>query len=375
MSAGDAPGILLAGGGTGGHIFPLLAVAESAREVEPKVQCRFVCSARPLDAEILTREGEAFDAIPARPFGVRPRSLARFAMGWGASVRAARDVLRAHRPGVIITSGGFVSAPIVQAARTEPVPVIAVNLDAVAGRANRWVARHAAVRLSATDALTDRVPPRWQRIGPIVRKPLRTPADPATARQAFGLDPHLPTLLVTGGSQGAQTVNGAIAWMLANHAQAFVGWQALHQCGGSEAEATELRAAYERAGMRARVMRFIEDMASAWFAAELGISRAGAGAVAEVWATATPSIFLPYPFHRDQHQRINAAACERTGGAIIVQDLIEPERAGPAIAQELVRLLSSGAARSEMIAALRSMGPCDGAETVARAALARIANP
>ncbi len=373
--------ILLAGGGTGGHIFPLLAVAESIREQQAESSCRFVCSTRPLDAEILTREGEAFDAIPARPFGLRPRTLVRFILGWGGAMRSARSIICAHSPRVIITSGGFVSAPVVQAARREHVPIVAVNLDAVAGKANRWIARHADVCVSTTVAEWDKVPAHWQRIAPIVRRSMRTSCDPKEARRALGLDPEMKTLLVTGGSQGAQSLNGEIAWMVRHHPEYFAGWQVLHQCGGDAEQTKMLRAVYERAEVPAVIVPFIDDMANAWAAADLAVSRAGAGAVAEVRASCTPTMFMPYPFHRDGHQRQNCAylcnwedaAVDCVEGGEVTWSLksIEAEQAFMDIEDDFEPLLTSDGDRQSMRDNLKKLGPVDGADAVARIALER----
>jgi UDP-N-acetylglucosamine--N-acetylmuramyl-(pentapeptide) pyrophosphoryl-undecaprenol N-acetylglucosamine transferase len=361
--------ILLAGGGTGGHIFPLLAVAESIRAQRPDAQCRFICSTRPLDAEILSREGMAFDAIPARPFGARPSTLARFVLGWGAALRSARTALRAHNTDIVITSGGFVAAPVAQAARREGIPIIAVNLDAVAGKANRWIARLARVRLSTTDAETDEVPKSWQRIAPIVRRAMRTPRNSSDARRALGLAPDKATLLVTGGSQGARTINDALAQIVSTHAGSLAGWQVLHQCGGDTGEAQRLRGAYADARVAAVVVPFIEDMGNAWWAADLALARSGAGAVAEVRATCVPTIFMPYPYHRDNHQRVNALALERVHGVVIVEDAIDADRNAAALNPVLLHLLADEAARAEMRGNLKALGPADGADRVADAAL------
>ena len=137
--------ILFAGGGTGGHIFPALAIAERLDAASRRV---FICSDRAPDAEILRKERADFRVIPAKPFGVRPRALVMFLRSWGPSVRAARAIIRQSRAGgaeaTVVAMGGFVAAPVAQAARAEGVPVLLVNMDAVPGKANRWIARRAA---------------------------------------------------------------------------------------------------------------------------------------------------------------------------------------------------------------------------------------
>src|SRR5262245_27487710 len=141
--------ILFAGSGTGGHLFPALAIAEQVIERAPGTRTRFLCSDRPLDAEILKAErlrdsAVEFDVVPAKPFGSRPLTLAKFVWSWGGAVRAGREAIAAAKkdgPVWVVAGGGFVAAPVVQAARAEKVPVLMLNLDAVPGRANRWIAR------------------------------------------------------------------------------------------------------------------------------------------------------------------------------------------------------------------------------------------
>src|SRR5690606_34808033 len=148
---------------------------------------------------------------------------------------------------------------------------------------------------------------------------------PAQAREALGLAPDQPVLLVTAGSQGAATIN-RMMMALVKHPQgraALADWQVYHLSGAREREAVER--AYAEAGVAARVEPFCQRMGLAWRSAELAISRAGAGSVAEVLANAVPTIFMPYPYHKDQHQRLNALPLADAGGAVLVQDHIDAE--------------------------------------------------
>ncbi len=360
--------VIFAGGGTGGHIFPALAIAE---QLPPESRTHFICSDRPLDAELLRRAplaAERFTALPARPFGLRPRAALRLASTWGACVRTVRGIIKGlqqetQTPPVLVAMGGFVSAPAVRAALSERCPVVLVNLDAAAGLANRWIARRTA-RCYAVAA----APPRprgvsWRVINPIVRGGFSDLPTPAEARARFGLAPDAPTLLVTGGSQGARTINALLgAFFSANRRP---GWQVIHQCGRDNPGV--IRAVYEQAGCTSHVELFIDDMPAAWSAADLAVSRAGAGSVAEVWATGTPTIFLPYPYHADGHQRLNALPLERAGGAVIHDDLIDPDRNLASIGPTLRALLDDPQKRRAMRSALQNLGPADGAETLAGA--------
>ncbi len=363
---------VLAGGGTGGHIFPNLAIADQLELlIGRRPRCVFAVSARPLDAQILKDESREFEVIPAEPFVLRPRGLLKFLNSWGRSVRAARELLqklkRDHGRVDVVATGGFVSAPVAQAARVERVPVTLVNLDATPGRANRWIARHAARVFTAAE--TPSV--NWPVIRPLVRAAAMAPGDARACRKKLGLDPNRPVLFVTGASQGAGTINKLLVALIENHASDFVsrGWQVIHQTG-PRTDAKDIensRGALKSAGISAIVEAFFREMGVAWGAADLAISRSGAGSVAEAWANATPSVFLPYPYHKDQHQRANAAILLRAGACVVEDDLIDPEKNAGRAGATLLELMRDDAKREAMRAALKSLGPADGATTVARA--------
>jgi UDP-N-acetylglucosamine:LPS N-acetylglucosamine transferase len=369
--------IFLAGGGTGGHIFPNLAVWEALQEptapaVAPHTSLspHFLLSARPVDAAIAAEHALPFTALPAQPFGLAPRTLLRFLWHWGDSVRRARRLLhdaKSKGPTLLLTTGGFVSAPCVQAARVERVPTIMVNLDAVPGRANRWAAKHAA-RVFTAAPITAGPGATWTAIPPIVRAAALPPGDRAHCRRALGLDPERPTLLVTGASLGARSINQMLIRLLAADRVAFQGWQVLHQTGPSDT--AECEKAYADAGVRALVRPFVTTMGLWWGAADLAVGRCGAGIVAEAWAARVPALFMPYPYHKDQHQRANALPLERAGAAHIHRDHIDPATNASDAGTRLLALLADTSARAAMRKACASLGPADGAARVAAAARA-----
>ncbi|MFG0275497.1 MAG: glycosyltransferase [Phycisphaerales bacterium] len=362
--SGRAPiAVLLAGGGSGGHIFPAVAIAERLREREPGLLCRYLVSDRPLDAAILQSLDEPFAPLPARPPSVRPRALVRFLMTWGGAVRAARETVRAAKREadavVMVATGGFVSAPAAQAARAEGVPVVLVNLDSAPGKASRFVGRFARIRCTPEGS----APASWQRIRPVVRDAARASGTPAACRERLGLDLTRRTLLVTGASQGANSINRLLEALVGAQGDAFDGWQVVHQTGANED--ARVRAAYEAAGVLARVEAFFDGMGDAWGAADLAVSRAGAGSVGEAWANRVPTLFLPYPFHRDEHQRRNAEPLERAGAAVIERDRVSPDANLAGAGDRLVSLLADEARRAEMRSAFDALGPADGGATVA----------
>ena len=222
-----------------------------------------------------------------------------------------------------------------------------------------------------TSADAPEVPPNWTRIPPIVRREARATMKPETARLSFGLDPLTPTLLVTGGSQGAHTINQFMTALVREQADILKGWQVIHQCGGSSTGDTKtveaLQQAYDAAKVPAAVVDFIEEMASAWAAADFTIARAGAGNVAEVWANRVPTVFLPYPFHADNHQQRNALVLTKSGASLIATDLVDPAKNLAAVGPVLREMLATPAKRAGMSAALAALGPADGAPRAARA--------
>jgi len=149
--------------------------------------------------------------------------------------------------------------------------------------------------------------------------------------------------------------------------EVFQGWTILHQVGPASGDGADpdVARAYAEAGIDAMVIETIERMGDAWGACDLAVSRSGAGSVGEIWANAVPSLLLPFPYHRDQHQRLNAAPLVDCGGAVLVEDLVDPERNLGSAGAELAGLLGDASRRAEMRGALRGLGDARGAETVA----------
>lgn len=363
--------IIFAGGGTGGHLFPALAIMEdlerlAAASQRRMPQCEFWCSPRPLDAEILRSESVVYRVLPAAPLGLHPRRLLRFLASWPGAVRTARErlaELRAQGASPhVVAMGGFVAAPAARAAQHELVPLTLVNLDAVPGRANRWMSR-----LTSTTFTAARGPGTlgWREIPPLVRDEARAPGDADDCRRQLGLDPTRPTLMVTGASQGAMSINQFAVVLAKMNAAEWQkdGWQVVHQTGKDGVE--ETRAGYERAGIPAVVEPFFQHMGLLWGAADLAVSRCGAGSVAEAWANATPAILMPYPYHKDQHQKFNAEPLVRAGGARLCDDHVNPTANVADAGAAVLTLMRDVDARDRMRAALRGLGPADGAQRIA----------
>jgi len=358
------PMILLAGGGTGGHIYPNVAIAEGLRSLGT-VRAHFLVSDRPGDAKTMQRLGETFTASPTRPLPSprHPGRVLTFAVQWRRAIRQVTELLRSEGCGAVVTTGGFVSGPAMVAAARLGLPRALVNLDAVPGIANRQLARLATAVFSTSP--TPHLPSAI-RIGLPLRRVSVSRLAPERARAQLGLRPELPTVFITGATHGAESLTRAIVTLAQNprHATMFRGWQIFHQCGTLDAQ--ELQRTYDAAGVTARVVDYCDEMGVAYAAADVVVSRAGAGSVAEAWANAAPTVFLPNPYHKDQHQRLNAEPMAECGGAVLVQDRVDPVTTIAELAPVLRELMDDPQRRVKMRHALTAVRPPDGAAILAR---------
>ncbi|MFZ5894362.1 MAG: undecaprenyldiphospho-muramoylpentapeptide beta-N-acetylglucosaminyltransferase [Myxococcota bacterium] len=353
----SAAALVLAGGGTGGHVFPLLAVADALRALAPSVRIVFVGSERGLERELVPARGYELETLPAHPIrGDGVGGAARGVFSAGRALFAGRALLGRIAPSAVLSIGGYAAGPIALAAFAARIPLALVEPNADIGLANRWVA-----------PLVDRAyvgfpeARRFFRDGRVLDTgvPLRAGFVPREPQSNSGV----PRILVLGGSQGAKTLNQAVPRALA---RLGVPLQVVHQCG--PAHLGETQALYAELGMqeRAQVIPFIQDVNQALGAADLVIGRAGASAVSEVCAVGRPSLLVPYPFAGD-HQRFNALSIEQRGAArTVLAAEATPER----LEQELRVLLSEPSRLLEMGRRARALGRPEAAQVIARDLLA-----
>jgi len=362
-SRSKAKVVLLAGGGSGGHVSPALAIAERINEQSSDSRVLFACSQRPVDAMMLERAGADFRALAAKPFTAHPLHAPGFFFSFLRSRIQCAKMIDREGVDVVVAVGGFVAAPAVAAAKKCGRHVVLVNLDDPPGRANRWIAKRADLILSAVpcDAWSNR---SIDISGVPLRREVIADRSQEDCRSALGLDPDLRVLLVTGASQGAGSINAVLPRIVRSCEPQFRGWQVLHLSGAREE--SSVRAAYEGVASPVTVLPFLHEMGLAWGAADLAISRAGANSVAEAAANAVPAIFLPYPYHADDHQRRNAAPLESIGGAIILADLVDPARNLDSLTPALTDLMQSEEKLGAMRQALRAHHPADAAARMAQ---------
>lgn len=379
------------GGGTGGHLFPGIAVAQCVRSREPAARIIFLTTDRPLDRELLRPTGFEHIEQPVRPFSGNPLNWPAFWLAWRRSVSAATALLRRARPAAVLGLGGYAAGPAVVAAGRLGVPAAILNPDAIPGRANRYLAPKSDLVILQWDASRAHFPPgvRTATLGCPIRAEFAARAVQLSesaagvcaaqeavraARARFGLDPRRRTLLVTGASQGARTVNQATLMTWPGFVSQRPDWQLLHLAGHTDESAT--RDAYRAANVPATVLAFTHEMVDAITAADVVLSRAGASTLAELTALGRPSILLPYPYHKDRHQHANARVLADAGAALLLEDWIDPQRNAGPLREALDRLACDETRRAMSVAAHR-LGRPAAAERVADWLLspARPSNP
>lgn len=342
---------LLAGGGTAGHVNPLLAVADRLREREPGDTVLVLGTAEGLESRLVPERGYELVRIDRVPLPRRPSAAAlAFPGALRGTIDAVRGIVVERSVDVVVGFGGYVSAPAYLAARAEKIPLVIHEANARPGMANRLGALftpYVGVAFSGTRI----------RGGEFVGMPLRREIEQLNrfearreAIRAFGLDESKPTLLVTGGSSGAKSINETIASSITLILGA--GWQVIHVTGEYREAVTDPRfPGYV-------VVKYLDRMDLALAAADLTLGRAGTSTVAEVAALGIPAVFVPYPVGNGE-QRFNARGAVDAGGAVLVSDAqFTPEWVG----STLVPLLRNRAAIADMAVRIATTGALDGTD-------------
>lgn len=339
---------LLAGGGTAGHVNPLLALADHIRETEPDSEIVVLGTREGLEAKLVPERGFELHTIDRVPFPRRPNGYAvRFPSRFARAVRETRALIRQRGVDVVVGFGGYVSTPAYRAAAKEGVPIVIHEANAKPGLANKLGARstdYVAVTFAGT-------PIRGARVTGMPLRPEIEGLDLAGARDEalahFGLDPARRTLLVTGGSLGARAINESLSAQAAEIVAS--GAQVLHVWGGL----TEL---VDPAVDGYVVLPYCDRMDLAFAASDLVVSRAGSTTVSELSGLGIPAVFVPYG-HGNGEQRFNAASVVDAGGALLVDDAeLTPEW----VTGTLIPLLHDKTRLAQMSARARSVGTLDG---------------
>jgi UDP-N-acetylglucosamine--N-acetylmuramyl-(pentapeptide) pyrophosphoryl-undecaprenol N-acetylglucosamine transferase len=365
VSEKKSPFVAIACGGTGGHLFPGLAVAGQLQ----KRGCIVALLISPKDVDqqvVKSARGMEIFTLPA--VALQNKNYFSFVKSFWNSFRAARKVFKQRKPDAVLAMGGFTSAPPVLAAKKFGAKTFLHESNTTPGRANRFLSRfvdEAFVGFPEADA---RLRARKISVTGTPVRPQFQPRNTAECRVALGLDPNRPTILVMGGSQGASGLNKMILSALPLLADRK--WQWLHLTGTNDFE--KVKAAYAALGVKAVVKPFFEEMDLALGAATVAVSRSGASSLAEIAAMRLPSLLVPYPTAADNHQLTNALAFEKTGAA----ELLEQKKTMPEKVAEMLReLIEDSAARVKIQTALEHWHAPKAAEQIAGIILGAIAQP
>ncbi len=351
------PYIAIACGGTGGHLYPGIAIAEAllARGLDilllisPKEVDQSAARALPgMDIATLPAVGLSLGGLPA------------FARGFWGSLKTSKTVFKRRPPQAVLAMGGFTSAPPILAGRRIKAITCVHEANSIPGRANRWLAPWVDQAYVYFPMTTRRL---RQRRAFVTGMPVRAqfqPMDPAACRQMLGLQPDRPVLLIMGGSQGAMGINDLATNALPLWAAKAPHWQYLHLTGTKAGD--RVRQAYERLNLKAVVRPFLTEMELALNAATAAISRAGASSLAELAALRLPSLLIPYPTAADNHQFHNAMAFVETGAARMVTQAVATP---PMLADLVYELMENPNASDSMRQSLAQWHRPQAAEEIA----------
>lgn len=352
--------VILAGGGTGGHLFPGIAVYEELKRREPELETLFVGTSRGLETRVVPQLNERLECLQVMPLkGRSPQELMKSLWALPQAGLEARRILRRFRPSLVLGMGGYAAGPLVATAAMMGIPTALLEQNAHVGLTNRMLARFIdRAYLSFEETALVFAAHKVRVVGNPVRRSFVNMGHMARVDPA-AFEMRARRVLVIGGSQGARVLNQLVPEALAQAGLASLGVEVVHQTGQAMCEV--VRARYEELGIRATVTPFIEDMARAYASAALVIGRAGATSLAEICAVGRPSILVPFPSAADDHQWHNARALEARGAALAFR---EQGLDVDTLAKAVARLLADDAERRRMADAARALGRPDAAAAI-----------
>ena len=351
--------ILIAGGGTGGHLYPGIALARELLRRDPSTQVSFAGTAQGIEARVVPREGFDLDLIHVA--GLKGKSRLERSIGFSLLPIAALDtwrVIAKRKPDVVVGVGGFASGPVVAIAALFGYPTMLLEQNALPGLTNRLLAR--VVRAAAVNF--DAALAYFPRTGFVAGNPVRPeffPAQNEEANDRTNRPRDAARVLIFGGSQGAHAINVAMVEAASRLAATGLRLAITHQTG--ERDLDLVRTAYQRAGIEARVEAFIFQIDGEMKAADVVVARSGATTLAELAASGTPAILVPLPNATDDHQRKNAEVFAQAGAAVV----IEEEHLPGALAEALTALLANPDRLAHMSRAARTLARPDAAQRIA----------
>jgi UDP-N-acetylglucosamine--N-acetylmuramyl-(pentapeptide) pyrophosphoryl-undecaprenol N-acetylglucosamine transferase len=357
---------LMAGGGTGGHIFPAVAIAQALKRLQPASQIRFVGARGKMEMEKVPQAGFEIDGLSIAGFDRSsliknlwlPFKLMR-------SFGQVASIFRRFKPDAVIGVGGYSSFPVLRYAQWKGIPTFIHEANSFAGKSNILLGKKATAVFAGAPGLEKFFPKEKMLFtgNPVRKRLLNELPDSASAKRFFGMNPNKPVLLVVGGSLGARSINQSIA----KHVDEILnqGWQLVWQTGLTfEAEAKRISEQHKDVSVHA----FIQEMEQAYAAADLVISRSGAMSVAELSIVCKPVIFVPFPFAAEDHQTANAKTLVQRDAAAMIPDA----ELSTALMPTLLKLMQDGTKRGTFRNNIAAFAIKDADEQVAREILTRI---
>ncbi len=353
--------VVIAGGGTGGHLYPGIALAETFKKMKESMTILFIGTSHGIGPKVISEKGFMFEIISAKGFVgkgwvSRIKSIGLIPIGLIQSL----FILRRFSPQLVIGIGGYAAGPILLAAILLRIKRVILEPNRVPGLANKLIAPYADVAFVAFNELRETLGTKEVRCFGVPVRPEIVCAEPPGSRKASVSGTTLLVLLILGGSQGARSINRAMVDALPLMGKVKDRLFIIHQTGTRDWE--ETKAAYAKSGFSARITPFIDDMAETYAKADLVLSRAGAGTLSELAAIGKPSLLVPFPF-AEGHQERNAEAFASAGASEMILDRM---LSGQRLAERIQSLFSNPEKRKAMGEAAARKGHPDSAEEIVR---------
>ncbi|MDF7626957.1 undecaprenyldiphospho-muramoylpentapeptide beta-N-acetylglucosaminyltransferase [Lactobacillaceae bacterium L1_55_11] len=363
--------VILSGGGTGGHIYPALALADVIKGHQPDAQFLYVGSLRGVESNIVPPTGMPFDQLALQGFK-RSLSLDNFKTVWLflKAVHQAKKIIKAFKPDVVIGTGGYVSGAVVYAAQSLHIPTVIHEQNSVAGVTNRFLARKATKIGIAFPEARDQFPAgKTQLVGnPRAQQVAGLHSD--FSWQTYGLSDQVPTLLIFGGSQGAPAINAAVLAALPEFNQRD--YQLVVVTGPKRFDHFQEQLAENgiQPAANVKILPYINDMPAVLAKTSAIVARAGATSIAEITTLGIPSILVPSPYVTGDHQRKNARSLVEVGAALMI---LEPDFSGPALLAAADKIMQDPKLRAEMAAKAEAISQPDAGDQLYKLVLDAIA--
>lgn len=357
--------VVIAGGGSPGHVYPGLAIAEALQNRVPNVSLMFAGTGRPLERHLVRSAGYNYVALPAKPAPHNPIEAVRFLTDNAFGFMAAAWMLREQQTSLVIGLGGFASAATVRAAVGRGIPTVLLEQNAIAGRTTRWLSSMVETVCTGFREVTPFLSPSAEIIH------TGTPARPRFIKQyrrwrERGEQHDAPRerrLVVLGGAGGAQTLNHHMPQVVKQLGDELKDWRIVHQSGEGQLQATEDR--YPSDNSQILTVSYIDELASLLFDTDIVVCRGGGTTLAELALAGVPAVVVPFPDAAENHQMANAQVFREAGACLVVDEWSAGDRLTDELSSQIRLLAADHERRRKMSEAMRSLAQPDAAETIA----------